>query len=58
MLPNAGGKGLAGVVAAALPSAAPVFQKFTTQEDMGKFLLVHYKIRTPKDLTSCEVCHR
>jgi hypothetical protein len=33
-------------------------QKFTSQEDMGKFLVDHYKIRTPKDLTSCEVCHR
>jgi len=38
--------------------AAPAYQKFTSQEDMGKFLVVHYKIRTPKDLTSCEVCHR
>jgi hypothetical protein len=34
------------------------YQKFTSQEEMGKFLQVHYKIRTPKDLTSCEVCHR
>ncbi len=34
------------------------YQKFTSQEDLGKFLVVHYKIRTPKDLTSCEVCHR
>jgi len=58
MLPNAGAKGLAGDVAAALPLAAPVYQKFSSQEDMGKFLVVHYKIRTPKDLTSCEVCHR
>jgi hypothetical protein len=33
-------------------------QKFTSQEDLGKFLVVHYNIRTPKDLTSCEVCHR
>jgi hypothetical protein len=36
----------------------PSYQKFTSQEDMGHFLEVHYKIRTPKDLTSCEVCHR
>ncbi len=39
------------------PAASPV-HKFTSQEDLGKFLEVHYKIRTPKDLTSCEVCHR
>jgi Cytochrome c7 and related cytochrome c len=57
-LPGAGAKGLAGDVAAAMPAVAPAFQKFTSQEDMGHFLEVHYKIRTPKDLTSCEVCHR
>ena len=34
------------------------YRKFTSQEDMGHFLVKHYKIRTPKDLTSCEVCHR
>jgi hypothetical protein len=33
-------------------------QKFTSQDALGHFLVVHYKIRTPKDLTSCEVCHR
>jgi hypothetical protein len=53
-----GAKGVAGDVAAAMPPAAPSYQKFTSQEEMGKFLVVHYKIRTPKDLTSCEVCHR
>jgi hypothetical protein len=57
-LPGVGAKGVAGDVTAAMPPAAPAFQKFTSQEEMGKFLLVHYKIRTPKDLTSCEVCHR
>ena len=39
-------------------SAALTYQKFTSQDEMGHYLLVHYKIRTPKDLTSCEVCHR
>ena len=34
------------------------YQKFTSQIDLGHFLEGHYKIRTPKDLTSCEVCHR
>jgi hypothetical protein len=57
-MPGAGAKGLAGDVSAALPPAAPSYQKFSSQEDIGKFLVVHYKIRTPKDLTSCEVCHR
>jgi len=39
-----------------LPSAS--YKKFTSQDELGHFLLNHYKIRTPKDLTSCEVCHR
>jgi hypothetical protein len=33
-------------------------RKFTSQDELGHFLLDHYKIRTPKDLASCEVCHR
>jgi hypothetical protein len=56
--PAAGVKGLAGDVAATMPPVLLSYQKFTDQEDMGHFLEVHYKIRTPKDLTSCEVCHR
>jgi len=38
--------------------AAPVYTKFTDQDGLGHFLLKSYKIRTPKELTSCEVCHR
>ena len=58
-LPSLGAKGLAGDVAAAtMPAAAPTYQKFISQEALGLFLVDHYKIRTPKDLTSCEVCHR
>jgi hypothetical protein len=38
--------------------AAVNYQKFTSQDELGHFLVDHYKIRTPKDLTSCEVCHR
>ncbi len=38
--------------------AHATYQKFTSQDELGHFLLDHYKIRTPKDLTSCEVCHR
>jgi hypothetical protein len=34
------------------------YRKFTSQNELGHFLLGQYKIRTPKDLTSCEVCHR
>jgi len=39
------------------PSHA-AYQKFTSQDELGHFLVDHYKIRTPKELTSCEVCHR
>jgi hypothetical protein len=38
-------------------SRIPV-QKFTSQKELGHFLVDRYHIRTPKDLTSCEVCHR
>ena len=33
-------------------------QQFTSQNELGKFLAAHYKIRTPNELSSCEVCHR
>jgi hypothetical protein len=42
----------------ALSQATLTYQKFTSQDELGHFLVYHYKIRTPKDLTSCEVCHR
>jgi len=45
-------------VASARSPAAPVYQKFTTQDGLGHFLLVHYKIKTPRNLTSCDTCHR
>ena len=39
--------------------AQPVsYTKFTSQEALGGFLAQHYKIRTPRELSSCEVCHR
>ena len=56
-LPELGADGLADLAAAALPPA-PVYKKFTSQDELGHFLADHYKIRTPKDLASCEVCHR
>jgi ferredoxin len=55
-MPMEGAAGLSGDVAQ-MP-VAPVYKKFTSQDELGSFLVAHYKIRTPKDLTSCEVCHR
>jgi hypothetical protein len=34
------------------------YQKFTNQTDLGRFLTDKYHIRTPNELSSCEVCHR
>jgi len=43
----------------AMGIAMPVsYQKFTSQEDLGKYLTGKYHIRTANELSSCEVCHR
>jgi len=34
------------------------YTKFTNQQALGQFLIQHYDIRNPRELTSCEVCHR
>jgi Cytochrome c7 and related cytochrome c len=34
------------------------YQKFESQEDLGKYLVAQYHIRTPNELASCETCHR
>jgi hypothetical protein len=57
-LPLSAAGGLTSDVAAASMTPAPVYKKFTSQDELGHFLLDHYKIRNPRDLTSCEVCHR
>jgi hypothetical protein len=57
-MPALGGHGAVAEVAGAGVPAALHYEKFTSQDKLGHFLLQHYKIRTPKDLTSCEVCHR
>ncbi len=46
-----------GVGARAVPASLH-YEKFTSQEQLGKFLVVHYNIRNSRDLMSCEVCHR
>jgi Cytochrome c7 and related cytochrome c len=57
-LPPAGPSTTAGDTA---PAAVPIpanYSKFTSQNDLGHFLLAHYNIRNSRDLMSCEVCHR
>jgi hypothetical protein len=42
-------------------SAMPVpanYTKFTSQRELGNYLIDHYHIRKPNELASCEVCHR
>jgi hypothetical protein len=34
------------------------YQKFTSQQDLGRYLTDKYHIRPPNELTSCETCHR
>ena len=34
------------------------YQKFTSQNDLGKYLITQYHIRNPEQLSSCETCHR
>jgi hypothetical protein len=34
------------------------YTKFTSQADLGRFLMGQYHIRTANELASCETCHR
>ena len=34
------------------------YKKFSNQDDLGKYLVAEYHIRTPNELASCETCHR
>jgi hypothetical protein len=57
--PGAESASLTGGAGAANAMPAQIqFQKFTSQDELGHFLVAHYNIRAPKDLQSCEVCHR
>jgi hypothetical protein len=42
---------------AVLPVAVS-YTKFTSQRELGNYLIEHYRIRKPNELSSCEVCHR
>src|ERR1700756_2386850 len=57
-LPAREAKGVASDVSAAKLPASLTYHKFTSQDELGHFLEKQYKIRTPRELTSCEVCHR
>jgi hypothetical protein len=58
-LPAGRAGGLAGDIRPQVLAAGGVsYRKFTSQDELGHFLLQQYKIRSPRDLISCEVCHR
>ena len=41
------------------PTPLPAsYTKFTSQRELGNYLIDHYHIRKPNELSSCEVCHR
>jgi hypothetical protein len=57
--PQAAGTVLGSEDTAPVPLPAGLhYTKFTSQEALGVFLIQHYNIRPPRELTSCEVCHR
>ena len=47
-----------GMAALNQPMGQVQYHKFTSQDELGHFLVNQYKIRPPNDLASCEVCHR
>jgi hypothetical protein len=57
-LPASPTNGRASDAPADMVPAALHYEKFTSQDRLGHFLLKQYHIRTPNELSSCEVCHR
>ena len=51
-------KGMASDVGSGATMIPATYQKFTSQDQLGHFLLHRYNIRPPQQLQSCEVCHR
>ncbi len=43
---------------ASLPATPVSYVKFTDQDKLGHFLAEQYHIRNPRELSSCETCHR
>ncbi len=56
-MPNAPGATATDAPAGLVPASLR-YEKFTSQDELGHFLLKQYHIRTPNELSSCEVCHR
>jgi len=56
-VPNTSGNQASDTPGGMVPAALH-YEKFTSQDELGHFLLKQYHIRTPNELSSCEVCHR
>ncbi len=54
---SGGGETVSDVPAMGLIEPA-AYQRFTSQEALGRYLTREYHIRTANELSSCEVCHR
>ena len=50
--------GVKPVAEAAVLPVAVSYTRFTSQRELGNYLIDHYRIRKPNELSSCEVCHR
>jgi ferredoxin len=57
-MPGAESKGVASDSGSGATLVPANYQKFTSQDELGHFLMQHYKIRPANQLQSCEVCHR
>jgi hypothetical protein len=50
--------GVQGVASAPVIPMPVNYVKFTSQDELGHYLMKQYHIRTANELSSCEVCHR
>ena len=57
-LPAGGAQGPVADTGAAKLPGSPAYRKFTSQDELGHFLLNSYKIKNPRQLSSCDTCHR
>ncbi len=52
------GRSVSDVSPIGTPQMPASYTRFESQEALGKYLTQKYHIRTPNELSSCEVCHR
>ncbi len=55
---SGGGETVSDAPPASMLGATGTWQRFNSQQELGKYLTTQYHIRPPNELSSCEVCHR